>query len=92
MTEPVVECGRMHRSTLQTSLLAMALAALAGCTGTDTELTESATTHLNMTSSHPSNPEAALLAAARSAATTIQAPLIDAEAPVDFQTATFALG
>ncbi|MFT4841222.1 MAG: hypothetical protein ACI8UD_001112 [Planctomycetota bacterium] len=96
----------MHHSTFQTSLLAMALVALTGCTGTDIELAESATAPINMTSSQPSNSEAtnsasatasAAAAAVTSAAVTLPAitaktPRIDAEAPANFQTATFALG
>jgi hypothetical protein len=78
----VVECGRMHGSTLRTSLLTVALVAMSGCTGTDIELTESATAPLNMTSSQPYN----------AAAATAKVPLIDTEAPADHQPATFALG
>lgn len=72
----------MLRPTFQTSLLATSLLALFGCTGTDIELSESTTAPINMTSSQPSNAEAV----------TTKLPLIDIEAPADFQTATFALG
>jgi hypothetical protein len=87
----------MHHSTFQTSLLAMALVALTGCTGTDIELAESATAPINMTSSQPSNSKAtnsasATAAAVASAAVTAKTPRIDSEAPANFQTATFALG
>lgn len=80
----------------------MALVALTGCTGTDIELAESATAPLNMTSTQPSNSEATNSAAPTDAAGSVavgsaavgsaKTPLIDTEAPVDFQTATFALG
>jgi hypothetical protein len=97
----------MHHSTFQTSLLAMALVALTGCTGTDIELAESATAPINMTSSQPSNSKATNSASATaaavtsiavtspavaSAAVTAKTPRIDSEAPANFQTATFALG
>lgn len=91
----------MHRSTRPSLLLAVmrpaalllatAVVALSGCTGTDIELTEPATAPNDMTSSQPSSPGSRSFHPSAKHTTQIM-PVIDEQAPARYETATFALG
>ena len=78
----VVVWRDMHRTSRNTALLALALLTASACTGTAIEVSEPANANPSTSSMQPS----------KHAATAAPIPLIDQEAPSDFQTATFALG